>query len=210
MVLGTNKGAALWGTGVAFWRYTRAVPLPWRSVALAAAAAAVASAGGALLARQIDTAAFKPVVVVVLVAVALFTWFRPEFGALARGRERPWLGAALGAAIGFYDGVVGPGTGTFLVFAFIAALGLDFLGASAAAKGVNLATNVAAVTMFALAGEVRWAWSLPMAVANMAGGYVGARLALSRGSAWVRRVFQVVVLALVARVAWDVASTLGG
>jgi uncharacterized membrane protein YfcA len=137
--------------------------------------------------------------------VAAFSFFRPDYGAVARGRERPLLGAALGAGIGFYDGVLGPGTGTFLIFAFIATLGLDFLGASAGAKFVNVATNVAAVLIFAAGGNIRWEWAAPMALANMAGSAVGSRLALRGGAGIVRRVFQGVVLALIARVAWDVA-----
>lgn len=203
--LGTNKGAAVFGTSVAFGRYAFSVPLPWRSVALAAGAAGMASAAGALVARSVATDALKPGIVVVLVAVAGFTFFRPNFGSVARGQERPLVGALVGAAIGFYDGLVGPGTGTFLIFAFIATLGLDFLGANAAAKGVNMATNLAAVAIFAATDHVRWAWSLPMAVANVAGALLGARLAMAYGSGWVRRVFQVVIVALIAKVGFDLA-----
>lgn len=202
-VLGTNKGSSVWGTSLAFYRYARVVPLPWRSVGLAAGAAGVASALGALLARSIATETLKPLVLVALVGVAIFTFVKPDFGKIARGVERPAVAAALGAAIGLYDGMIGPGTGTFLIVAFIATLGLDFLGANAAAKGVNAATNLTAVLMFAASGNVRWAWSLPMAVANMAGGYLGSRFALAHGSAWVRRVFQVVIVALITKVAWD-------
>ncbi len=206
-VLGTNKAAAVWGTSLAAYRYGRAVALPWRSIAAAAAAAFFGSGLGALAARTADAAAFKPAVVVVLLLVAAFTFLRPEYGAVARGRERLLLGAALGGALGFYDGILGPGTGTFLIFAFIASLGLDYLGANAGAKVVNVATNLAALLIFAVGGNVRWDWALPMAAANMAGSLVGSSLALRGGSAWVRRVFQLVILALISKVAWDVARS---
>lgn len=205
-VLGTNKGAAIFGTTVALQRYVREVKLPWRSVAGAAAAAFVASAGGAMVARTVDASVFKPAVLVVLVAVAAFTFFRPQYGAVGEGRERPSLALLLGAAIGFYDGLIGPGTGTFLIFVFIATLGLDFLKASAAAKAVNVGTNLAAVLIFAASGHVKWEWSLPMAVANMAGAFLGAKLALGNGAGFVRRVFQVVIVLLIAKVGFDVWS----
>lgn len=202
-VLGTNKAAAVWGTGLAAYRYGREVTLPWRSLSWAAGCAFVGSGLGALCARVVDATAFKPAVVLVLLVVAGFTFFRPDYGAAARGRERLAAGAALGGLLGFYDGILGPGTGSFLIFAFIATLGLDYLGANAGAKMVNVATNLAALIVFAAGGHVRWDWALPMAAANMAGSAVGARLALRGGAARVRRVFQVVILALIARVAWD-------
>lgn len=202
-VLGTNKAASVWGTTVALGRYARTVALPWRSIGAAAAAAFVASAAGAELARHVDAAVFKPVVVVALALVAAFTFWRPDFGAVSGRMERPALGVALGALCGLYDGFLGPGTGTFLIFVFVGAFGLDFLGASASAKAVNLATNLAAILIFASAGHVRWSWSIPMGVANLVGGYLGARVALANGAPLVRRVFQVVIIGLIARLAWD-------
>ena len=109
-----------------------------------------------------------------------------------------------GALIGFYDGFVGPGTGSFLVFLLVGAVGLSFLHASATAKVVNTATNLAALALFAAGGHVLWALGAAMAASNLAGSQVGTRLALRRGSGWVRRVFIVVVSALIARLAFDV------
>lgn len=202
-VLGTNKGASIWGTAIALLRYSRTVPLPWRTLAGAAAAAFVASGLGALLARQVDTAVFKPLILVALAAVAIFTFFRPDFGRVAGGGERPAIGVLLGALCGLYDGFLGPGTGTFLIFVFVGALNLDFLAASASAKAVNLATNLAAILVFGWGGNILWEWSVPMGLANLCGGYLGARLALTHGSDLVRRVFQGVITALIAKLAWD-------
>lgn len=205
-VLGTNKAASVWGTSVALLRYAGTMRLPWRTIAAAAATAFLASAAGAALARVADPALFKPLVIVALTGVAGFTFLRPDFGAVAGGRERPLLGVALGGLCGLYDGFLGPGTGTFLIFVFVGALSMDFLAASASAKAVNLATNLAAILIFASSGNVKWDWAIPMGMANLAGGYLGARAALSRGAPLVRRVFQGVILALIARLAWDVVG----
>ena len=111
-----------------------------------------------------------------------------------------------GAGIGFYDGLVGPGTGSFLVFLLVGAVGLSFLHASATSKVVNTMTNLSALLLFAAGGHVLWALGAAMAAANLLGSQLGTRLALRRGSAWVRRVFIVVVSALVLRLAWDVLA----
>ena len=205
-VLGTNKGAAFWGTAAAALRYARTVPLPWRSVGLAAGSAGLGSAGGAAVARHLDTGVLKPAVLVALLVVAGFTLLRPDFGKLAKGVERPMAGMLVGAAIGFYDGMIGPGTGTFLIVGFIFTLGLDFLGASAGAKAVNAATNLAAIAVFAWGGNIRWEWSAPMAVCSVAGNLLGAKIALARGSSWVRLVFLAVSGVLVAKLALDVVQ----
>lgn len=203
-VLGTNKSAAVWGTLAALWRYGRTVEVPWRSVGAAAAAAFVGSFGGAELATRLPTALLRPVVMVLLVGVAAWTWTRRDFGAVrVRPRGGAWLAIGIGGVIGVYDGFFGPGTGTFLIVLFVWALGLDFLGASASAKLVNVATNLAAILAFAAGDHIRWAWSLPMAAANVTGSLLGARLAIARGSPLVRRMFQLVIGLLLFKLGWD-------
>jgi len=105
--------------------------------------------------------------------------------------------------IGFYDGFFGPGTGSFLVFAFVRWLGYDFLNASASAKLINTATNFSALMLFTWQGHVWWHLALAMALANVAGSLIGTRLALRHGAGFVRRVFIFVVLALIVKTAWD-------
>lgn len=203
LVLGTNKGAAVFGTAVAAARYRKAVVVPDRTIFGAAGAAFAGALGGAGLASRLDASTLEPLVLLALVAVVAWTIVRPEFGRQAAGRERPALGLVLGAGIGLYDGLVGPGTGTFLVVLLVACFGLDFLGASAGAKVVNVATNLAALAVFVAAGSVIWALSLPMACANMAGASLGARVAIAGGAPRVRRVFQAISVLLVARVGWS-------
>jgi uncharacterized membrane protein YfcA len=153
-------------------------------------------------------AAFKPIIVIALLAVALFTAFKPELGAATKlrfsGNKHHIMAGAAGLVIGFYDGMIGPGTGTFLVITLVALLGYDFLQASAKAKIVNLATNAGALLLFIPHGSVLWALGGILAVANVAGSYLGSRMAISRGAKFIRIVFLIVVVALIAKLGVDV------
>lgn len=207
-LLGTNKLASIVGTSSAAVTYLRRTPVDRRTAASMAGAAFVGSAAGALLATSVPGGVLEPVVLVVLVAVFAYTLRRPAFGEVERLRLTPRAqrGVALGggALIGCYDGVAGPGTGSFLVFLLVGAVGLSFLHASATSKVVNTATNLAALLLFAAGGHVLWVLGAAMAVSNLVGAQVGARLAIRHGSVLVRRVFLVVVSVLIARLAWDV------
>jgi uncharacterized membrane protein YfcA len=150
----------------------------------------------------------EPVILVALVLVAGYTILRPALGGATvlrfSGHRHTVVAALTGAVIGFYDGIAGPGTGAFLVFALVGLLGLAFLEASATAKIINLATNIGALVVFGLHGSVLWGLGLTMGLANLAGGYLGARTAVAGGSRFVRSVFLVVVGVLVVRLAWQV------
>jgi uncharacterized membrane protein YfcA len=209
-LLGTNKLASIVGTASAAVTYNRRIAVDRATAGVMAAAALVGSAGGALLATQVGSEVLKPVILVALVAVLLYTLRRPSLGEveLLRMRARAQRATAVvgGALIGFYDGFVGPGTGSFLVFLLVGAVGLSFLHASATAKVVNTATNLSALVLFAWGGHVLWVLGVAMALCNLAGSQVGTRLAIRRGSGWVRRVFLVVVSVLVLRLAYDVLT----
>lgn len=207
-LLGTNKLAAVVGTGSAAATYSRRVAMHAPTAIRMAAAAFVGSGVGALLATVVGSRVLRPVVLVALVGVWLYTLRRPGLGESEALRLTPrrQAGVAIGggALIGLYDGFIGPGTGSFLVFLLVGAVGLSFLHASATAKAVNTMTNLAALLLFGLTGHVLWRLGAAMAVCNLAGAQLGARLAIRRGSAWVRRVFLVVVAALILRLALDV------
>ena len=207
-LLGTNKLASVVGTASAAITYNRRFAVDRRTAGAMAVAAFAGSGAGALLATSVDGDVLEPVVFVALVAVLAHTVCTPSLGEVERlrlsaGSQRA-VALAGGAGIGFYDGLVGPGTGSFLVFLLVGAVGLSFLHASATAKVVNTMTNLAALLLFAAGGHVLWVLGAAMAVANLVGSQLGTRLALRRGSAWVRRVFVVVVSVLVLRLAWDV------
>jgi uncharacterized protein len=207
-LFGTNKFASVWGTLSAAIQYGRQVSLPWRSVLPAAAAALLFSFLGAHTVSVINPALLRPLILALLLAVLAYTLWKKDFGALHAPRLNPaqqlWIGLATGAVIGFYDGFFGPGTGSYLIFAFVGLFGFSFLIASASAKVVNVVTNVAALAWFIFNDDVLYATAVPMALCNVAGSLVGSRLALRRGSGFVRILFIVVVSVLVARFAWDV------
>jgi uncharacterized membrane protein YfcA len=210
-VLATNKLSSVAGTGTSASTYLRRVRPDLRTAAPMAATALLGAVGGAACATLLPQRVFRPLVLVLLIAVGVYTWRRPEFGLLhaphpSRTRHRV-VAVAAGAGIGFYDGIFGPGTGSFLVFALVGLLGYGFLQASAIAKVTNFATNVGALLVFIPRGAPLWHLGLLMAAANVAGGYTGARTATARGSRFVRVVFLVVVILLVARLGWDVVHS---
>lgn len=206
-VFGTNKLSSVCGTLSATWRYLQRVRVPWRITLLAAAAAFAFSFLGAMSVALLPKAWARPLVLALLVAVAIYTFLRKDFGAtdrnLAHGRRHLAGALLLGAGIGFYDGFFGPGTGSFLLFLFVRCFGLDFLRASSGAKIVNLSTNAAALLYFGPTGHVLWGLALGMALCNVAGAQLGTLLALRHGSAFVRKLFLGVVTILIAKFAWD-------
>ncbi|QGN50874.1 TSUP family transporter [Micromonospora sp. WMMC415] len=206
--LGTNKLAAVAGTATAAVTYARRTKLDWAVAGPAAGLAVLCAGVGAALAGAVPASAYRPVVLAVLVAVAVFVVARPRLGVVAqphrRTRARMVVAVAVaGVGIALYDGLVGPGTGTFLVLAFTALVGADFVHGSAMAKIVNAGTNLGALVVFAATGHVWWLLGAAMAVCNIVGAVLGARMALRRGSGFVRGVLLVVVLALVGRLGYD-------
>ena len=202
--LGTNKLASVWGTATAAVTYRRAAVTDVATALPMALAALIGAALGALTATQLPAGVLRPAALVLLIVVGAVTLLRPAMG---EGQDLRWHGTSrhsrhraaavgMGAVIGWYDGVFGPGTGTFLVFGLVALLGYSFLNASAIAKVVNVATNLAALVVSAAGGHVLWAVGLLMGAANVAGAFVGARAAVRRGSASVRVVFLAVVAVL--------------
>lgn len=206
-LFGVNKSASVWGTAAATWRYAQRVEMPWRALWPAAAVAFVASMGGAWMVTVVSPAFLRQALPLVLLAVLLYTLARKDLGQAHRPRYRGGVQTAaacvLGLFIGFYDGFFGPGTGSFLVFLFVRWLGFDFLHASASAKLLNLASNLAALSLFAWKGHVWWHYALAMAVANVLGSLLGTHLALRQGAGFVRWVFVCVVGLLICKTGWD-------
>lgn len=206
-LFGTNKGASVWGTGMATWQYARRVEMPWHALLPATAVGFVGSLLGAWTVTVVSPEYLRRALPLVLLAVFLYTLKKKDLGRhhaprYAGGAET-LAASALGLVIGFYDGFFGPGTGSFFVFLFVRWLGYDFLSASASAKLLNTATNLAALGLFAWKGHVWWHYALVMAVANVAGSVLGARLALRHGTGFVRAVFIVVVGALILKTGYD-------
>ncbi|MFE7315955.1 TSUP family transporter [Streptomyces sp. NPDC057555] len=208
VALGTNKLTAITGTSAAALTFVRRTKVP-RSVALPAALLAVPAAGlGALSASSVPGDWFRPIVMALLIGVAAFVASKPGFGAVQGAevvtrRRRLFVICLAGCGVGFYDGVFGPGTGTFLILAFTGLLSLEFLQSAAMAKVVNVGTNLGALGVFAAQGNVLWSLGATMAVGNIVGAALGARTALRRGSGFVRIVLLVAVSGMVLKLAVD-------
>lgn len=206
-LFGTNKGASVWGTGIATIQYSRRVQMRWQALAPAALACFAASLAGAWLVTVVSPQYLRQALPFVLLLVLVYTLAKKELGRehapRYHGKAETAAACAIGALVGFYDGFFGPGTGSFLVFLMVRVLGYDFLNASAGAKLLNTASNLAAILLFAVKGHVWWHFVVAMAVANMLGSVAGTHLALKHGASFVRVVFIAVVTALIAKTGWD-------
>lgn len=209
-ISGTNKIAAASGTAIATATYLRKLPVEWRSALPLMASAWLGSTAGAQLVQLMPRELFTPVVLAVLVVVGTYTVRRPQLGLHHElrhaGPAHTLRLVVIGALVGVYDGFLGPGTGTFFVISLVAVLGYGFLQASVLTKLANLTTNIAAITVLGLSGHILWTIGAVMAVANLSGGFLGARMALRHGNAFVRRVFLVVVGVLALKLAWDTVA----
>lgn len=206
-VMGINKFASCCGTLTATGQYLRRIPVPWKMLLPAAALAFAASYLGAKTVVYFPVQYMKPAMLVIMIAMCLYTFLKKDLGQTVRTekltrRETLW-GLFFGALIGFYDGVFGPGTGSLLAFVFVRFYGYDFLAANASAKVINSTTNLAALTFFVPQGHVVWAWAIPLAVANLCGGVVGARLAMRGGTKLLRYGFMLLLCLTIGKFAWD-------
>jgi hypothetical protein len=206
-LLGTNKVVAVTGTTMAAGTFLRSGTLAWREMVGPVFASALGASGGVWLTYRVHGDFLRPVMLGLLVVMLAFTLLKPEWGNLHAPRygltHQRGLAMTIAMALGFYDGFFGPGTGSVLIFLFVAILGFDFLRASALAKSVNWASNLTAMGLFVWQGSWLPSVAVGMAAANGVGGYLGARVALTQGSRWVRGVFIGVVTALILRLAWQ-------
>lgn len=209
-VWGTNKFSSICGTSMAVLNYARRVTINWRLILPAAIAALIFSFFGTRAVAHIRREALEPVVLVLMIAVAAYTFKKKDFGHLHAPRLTPKqaqvLAIATGIVIGFYDGFFGPGTGSFLIFIFIGVFGFDFLHASANAKIINFATNLASVTYLASTHNILYRYAIPMAICNVLGSVTGTTLAMLKGNNFVRVLFLVVASAMILRFGWQILN----
>lgn len=206
-LLGTNKLASIFGTGAAAVNYARRVRVAWSTAAPAAAAAFLFAFAGAWTVTRVPGDFVRGLLPIILIAVAVYTFKKKDLGSvhapLHSGMTEKLLAMGIGAAIGFYDGFFGPGTGSFLILLFVRFFGFDFLGASVAAKVVNVACNFAALIWFGYSGHLIWQLGMLMAACQIVGSVVGTRLAIKHGSQFVRKLFLVVVVLLIVKTGFD-------
>ena len=210
LAYGTNKGQSVWGSGAAmvtFWRRGR---IDRRQAGLTFPLGMAGAALGARLVLLLDNETLRPIAIAMLIGAAVLMIVkkpaRDEDAPGAHAERYLTLAGVLAFAIGAYDGFFGPGTGTFLIVGFVALCGMGLTRATAEAKVVNFASNLASLTTFAIAGTVVWEVALPMAAGQLAGGVIGARLAIRGGARLIRIAVLVVSGALVVKLAVDLVA----
>jgi len=207
-VIGSLKIPAFSGTAFAARQYLKKVEMNWKLLFIMAIIAFSAAFLGSNVLTLVSNNFMKPILLVVLSVIAIYTFTKKNFGIHQEKNLSPKrqlaLAVVMSSCIGFYDGFIGPGTGSFLVLGFVAILGFDFLHASANAKMVNLATNFGSICLFILKGKIIWAIAIPMAICNAMGGWVGAKLAIKKGNGFIRIFFLVVVIGTLIRFGYDV------
>lgn len=207
-VIGSIKIPSFSGTFFAARQYLKRVQLNWKLTFLMCLTAFIAAFAGSQLLTVVSNRYMKPVIFIVLILVAIYTYTKKDFGQQVHKKHSSknilWLSLLISLVIGFYDGFIGPGAGSFLVLAFIAILGFDFLQASANAKIVNLSTNLGSIVLFLLKGSILWTVAIPMAISNAIGGIIGASLAVKKGNQFIRIFFLIIVTATLIRFGYDV------
>ncbi|AWI26183.1 sulfite exporter TauE/SafE family protein [Flavobacterium pallidum] len=209
-IMGSLKIPSFSGTLFAAAQYLRQVKMNWKLLVIMMVLAVPSAFAGSMLLTVVHNDFMKPLLLVVLSIMVVYTYAKKNFG-LHRDKshsdaQQIIYAVLISVTIGFYDGFIGPGTGSFFVLAFIALLGFDFLHASANAKMVNLATNFGSICLFISKGKVIWAIAIPMAICNAAGGFIGAKMAIAKGNKFIRIFFLMVIIGTLARFAYDVIT----
>ena len=207
-IIGSLKIPAFSGTSFAAFQYLKKVQMNWKLLLIMSVVAFMSAFAGSTVLTQVSNDFMKPLLLIVLTVLVVYTFMKKNFGQhqekLMTMKQQLWYAVIISITVGFYDGFIGPGTGSFFVVAFVSVLGLDFLHASANAKMVNLATNFGSICLFLLKGKIIWAMALPMAGCNALGGFLGAKLAIQKGNGFIRMFFLIVVIGTLIRFAYDV------
>jgi hypothetical protein len=207
-VIGTLKIPAFSGTSFAAFQYLKKVTMNWSLLLVMAVVSFCFAFLGSNLLTIVSNEFMKPVLFLVLICLAVYTFRKKDFGQqsekLLTKKQQLLAAILISSLVGFYDGFIGPGTGSFLVLAFVSILGFDFLHASANAKMVNLATNFGSICLFISKGKIIWAIAIPMAFCNALGGFIGSKLAIKKGNAFIRNFFLIVVVLALVRFGYDV------
>ena len=202
-LFGTNKIAALSGTSIAAVQYAKRIRFNWKVLLSISLFSFIFSFLGARTVSYLDSEALKPLILIILIAIAIYTFIKKDLGNVATKdlstTKKMIFGAVIGTVIGFYDGFFGPGTGSFFVLAFVVILGFDFLSASAYAKVVNCITNISALLVFVSHGNYLLELAILMAVFNVFGNFLGTKIAFKKGNGFIRIVFFFFLLLMILR-----------
>ena len=207
--LGTNKLASTMGAIASFTAFVRSGRVDLKLVRILCPLSFVGSLLGVMVVQQIPADFLRPLVLFMLILVAIYSICKKDWGrdSTYHGMTKRMLMLSMLAAFafGFYDGFFGPGTGSFLLFAFLC-IGFDFLGAAANARALNFASNIAAAVLFSYFGAVNFAYAVPMGIAMIFGAYFGARMAITKGTGYVRPLFILMTTVLIGKQIWDLCK----
>lgn len=207
-IIGTLKIPGFSGTSIATIQYLKKVKVNWQLFSIMAIVSFIFAFLGSSLLNVMRNDFMKPLLLMILVLLLLYTYFKKDFGQFITSKltkkQQYLVAIAISMILGFYDGFIGPGTGSLLIIAFIAFLGFDFLQSSAYAKLVNLATNIGSITLFVIEGKIIWSIAIPMAICNATGAWLGARLAISKGNQFIRIFFLIIATIMLLRFGYDV------
>jgi uncharacterized membrane protein YfcA len=211
-IIGTNRFSSFMGTAVAGYQYSKKVEIPWRTVIYAGIGAGIMAFLGAKISDIVDEKILKPVILFLMTAIAIYTFKKKDLGQDEKLKfelaKVPLYGLMIGSSAGFYNGFVGPGTGSLLVFGFVSLIGYGFLKASAISKIVNVIADVCSLGYFIVEGYVQYEIAIPMMICNMIGSFFGSKMAILKGNEFVRNFFLVVIFALILRFGWDIFRSL--
>jgi uncharacterized protein len=209
-IIGTNRFASFMGTSVAAYQYSKIVKIPWKVVLWAGVGAGLAAYGGAKFSSLVSEEILKPCVLILMIAIAIYTFIKKDLGIEDNFRvpvsQIIFYGFVIGCCTGFYNGFVGPGTGSLLVFGFVSIVGYGFLKGSAISKFINVIADVSSLVFFLTNDFVVFQLAIPMMVCNMAGSYFGSKMAILKGNSFVRKFFLLVIAALILRFAYDLVK----
>lgn len=207
-LFGTNKIAALSGTSIAAYQYSKRIQFDYKLLLTVSFFSFVASFSGAKVVSYINVNTLKPLILVILVIIAIYTFIKKDLGSIETkklpSQKQLLYGSLLGSVVGFYDGFFGPGTGSFFVLGFVLILGFEFVNASAYSKVVNCVTNISALIVFIKQGNYILEIAILMAVFNISGSILGSKIALKKGNGFIRIIFLVIVSLMIARYAYDI------
>lgn len=207
-LLGTTKIPSISGTAYASWFYARKTRVNWKLILFLFPASFVGAFSGSFCITLIDSGFVKPFILIVLILVAIYSFLNKNLGIKSSENLIPLktqivIGSMFGFIIGFYDGMIGPGTGSFFILAFVALIGMDFMTASAHGKLLNIATNASSIVLFGITGNIIYHIAIPMAFCNVIGSILGSRMAFLKGNKFIRIFFLIVVTGTILRFAWD-------
>jgi uncharacterized membrane protein YfcA len=205
-LLGTTKIPSIFGTSIATIQYALKVQIKWKLMLLMCSIALPSALIGSMLVSKVNSDFIKPVILIMLVIVFVYTFTKKNFGIANanKAKNNLFVPIIFSLVLGFYDGFIGPGTGSFLAVFFISLLGFDFLKASAHAKMVNISTNLGSIIFFGSKGFILWQFAIPMAIFNFTGSILGAKLAILKGNKFIKTIFLIIIAATIARFAYDI------